>query len=298
MDVPIAYAVIRTAATYVPDTDAEVIVDAHVHLFPPPVLADRAGYVARDAWFRQLYEHARARLAGPDELLRAMDEAGVDRAVVAAFPWRDQELCEEHNAYFRGLAGEERLTLLCTVQPAAGDRAVDELRRCLDAGFAGLGEMNVDAQGVQLADDGHWSPLVAPLVEAGATLMLHCSEPVGHHYPGKGLNTPDKVYRFALAHPDLKIVAAHWGGGLPFYYLMPEMGPSLPNLYFDSAATEFLYDSRVYERVVSAAGSDRALFGSDFPLLAPGRAMAHARGAGLAETEPFFGANAAAVYSR
>ena len=273
-----------------------MIVDAHVHLFPPSMVAGRAAYLERDAWFRQLYEPARARLASAGDLLRSMDQAGVDRSVVAAFPWRDQALCEEHNGYFGSLLSSERMALLCTVQPRAGRRAVDELRRCLDAGFAGLGEMNVDAAGVELAEDDCWGPLVEALVEAGATLMLHCSEPVGHAYPGKGRNTPDKVYAFALAHPELKLVAAHWGGGLPFYYLMPELGPALPNMYFDSAATEFLYDGRVYGSALAAAGAERSMFGSDFPLLPQERALAHARSGGLGADEPYFGATAAAVY--
>jgi len=275
-----------------------VIVDAHVHLFPPGVVADRSPYLTRDEWCRQLYEPPRARMATLDELLRSMDEAGVDRSVVAAFPWRDQALCEEHNAYFRELAGEERLILLATVQPRAGRRALDELKRCLDAGFAGLGEMNVDAQGVELADEEAWGPLAEALVEARGTLMIHASEPVGHVYRGKGQNTPEKIYRFALAHPELKLVAAHWGGGLPFYYLMPEMAPSLPNLYFDSAATELLYDSRVYRSALELAGAERSIFGSDFPLLAQSRALAHVRAAGVDPGSPFFGATAVAVYSR
>ena len=214
---------------------------------------------------------------------------------MAGFPWASQELCEEHNACYLELDGE-RLVRLCTVQPLAGRRAVDELRRCLDAGFAGLGEMNPDAEGVALSDEDHWGPLAECLVEAQATLLLHCSEPVGHAYAGKGATTPDKVYRFALAHPELKIVGAHWGGGLPFYYLMPEVGPALPNLYFDSAATEFLYDTRVFGIAAGLAGTDRVLFGSDFPLLSQQRALSHARAAGLHDADPFFGDNAAAVY--
>jgi uncharacterized protein len=274
-----------------------VIVDAHVHLFTPAVLADRGAYLARDEWFRDLYTHERARLASPEDLLRGMDEAGVDRAVVAAFPWRDQALCEEHNAYYRQLTSD-RLAFLCTVQPRAGQRAADELRRCLDAGFAGLGEMNVDAQGVELSEDDCWGRLAEVLVDAGGALMLHCSEPVGHSYPGKGRNTPGKMYRFAVAHPDLKIVAAHWGGGLPFYYLMPELKPALPNLYFDSAATEYLYDHRVFETVIGMAGPERALFGSDFPLLSQKRALSHARSCDVAPEhhDAVFGENAARVY--
>ena len=118
-----------------------MIVDAHVHLFPTSVLANRRGYLGRDEWFRRLYEPDRARLATTEDLLRSMDAAEVERSVVAGFPWASQELCEDHNACYREL-DDERLVRLCTVQPRAGRRAVDELRRCLDVGFAGLGEMN------------------------------------------------------------------------------------------------------------------------------------------------------------
>ena len=271
-------------------------IDAHVHAFPPDIVAGRGAYLERDRWFHELYSNERARLATADDVLRNMDTAGIERSVLAAFPWADQALCEAHNAYFRTLA-DQRLTRLCTVQPAAGQRAVDELCRCLDAGFAGLGEMNVDALGTPLTDDS-WEALIERLVEAGGALMLHCSEPVGHAYPGKGTNTPDKVYALAVAHPELKIVGAHWGGGLPFYYLMPEMKPALPNLYFDSAATEYLYDTRVFGVVSGLVGEDHILFGSDFPLLGQKRALAHAINAGLNPADPFFGANAAAVYRR
>jgi len=47
----------------------------------------------------------------------------------------------------------------------------------------------------------------------------------------------------------LKIVCAHWGGGLPFYALMPEVGKSFTNVFFDTAATVFLYQPQIFEQV-------------------------------------------------
>src|SRR5947199_68154 len=54
-------------------------------------------------------------------------------------------------------------------------------------------------------------------------LLFHASEPVGHVYPGKRGGEPGSLYRFIAANPDVRIICAHWGGGLPFYALMPEV---------------------------------------------------------------------------
>jgi len=79
------------------------------------------------------------------------------------------------------------------------------------------------------------------------------------------------LYPFISRYPDLTIVCAHWGGGLPFYALMPEVKEVLKNVYFDTAASPFLYKPEVYQQVSQLVGADRILFGSDYPLLAQSR---------------------------
>jgi predicted TIM-barrel fold metal-dependent hydrolase len=98
-------------------------------------------------------------------------------------------------------------------------------------------------------------------------LLLHASEPVGHDYPGKGLVTPAVLEMFIGQLPGVNIICAHWGGGLPFYSLMPDVKKTLANVYYDSAASPFLYTPAVYGAVAALAGNDRVLFGSDFPLI-------------------------------
>jgi hypothetical protein len=71
--------------------------------------------------------------------------------------------------------------------------------------------------------------------------------------------------------PDLTIVCAHWGGGLPFYALMPEVRKAMANVYFDTAASPFLYTAEIYKQVIQLAGARKILFGSDYPVLPPGR---------------------------
>ena len=52
---------------------------------------------------------------------------------------------------------------------------------------------------------------------------------------------------------------------------MPEVKQDLKNVYYDTAASPYLYDPRIYIYMKELAGSDKILFGSDFPLLPPSR---------------------------
>ena len=81
------------------------------------------------------------------------------------------------------------------------------------------------------------------------------------------------LYPFIARFPDLTIVCAHWGGGLPFYVLMPEVKLAMKNVLFDTAASPLLYSSQIYSQVVQLVGADKILFGSDYPLLTPRRLL-------------------------
>jgi len=119
-----------------------------------------------------------------------------------------------------------------------------------------------------LGDKEATQPIVEALRKHKLILLTHASEPVGHDYPGKGIITPDRLYPFITSFPDLTIVCAHWGGGLPFYALMPEVKQAMKNVFFDTAASPFLYCPQVYNQVIQLVGADKILFGSDYPLLA------------------------------
>jgi len=264
-----------------------VIVDSHTHVFPPQVRDQREEYLQRDATFRELYSNPRSKLASAEELLASMDEAGVDVSVIAGFAWSEMELCRQTNDYLLEAAvrSDGRLLPFCCVQPRAGDEARSEMQRCAAAGARGVGELRPLNQGYDLSDSEEAGLLAWASSSYDLPLLLHVSEPVGHRYPGKeGLDLAP-LYRFIESFPGVTIVAAHWGGGLPFYALMPEVRDALGSTYFDTAATPLLYDPSIYRRAIDLVGADRILFGSDFPLLSQARCLAQAREADLPEEE-------------
>ena len=159
----------------------------------------------------------------------------------------------------------------CTVVP--GDPcAAHEIARCAALGFRGVGELNADGQRFDVTDEQTMRPVIEACRAHGMVMLLHASEPLGHGYPGKGGTTPEKLARLLGMAQDVPIVLAHWGGGLIFYSLMPEIEELTRMTYYDSAATPYLYDPQVY-RIGAQLGTSRLLFGSDFPLMSQRRAL-------------------------
>jgi len=265
-------------------TDYALVIDAHCHILPPSFRDRRAEIAQRDATFSELLASPDARIASAEDLLEAMDRDGVDWAVVMGMGWTDYETAVEANDYIIQAVGEhpDRLTGFCSVNPAWGEPAVAEAKRCLAAGLVGIGELHADTQGFDITDAGTMAPVMDLARVNGLPVLVHASEPVGHQYPGKGSATPDKLYRFIQNFPDNVIICAHWGGGLPFYSLMPEVPDVLKNVYFDSAASPFLYRPEVFSAVAELAGAGKVLFASDYPLMEASRPLQQVRGAGLA----------------
>ncbi|MDO9444401.1 MAG: amidohydrolase family protein [Dehalococcoidia bacterium] len=236
-----------------------MIVDIHTHIFPPRLIEDRVRLAALDPAFGELYGDPKAKMATDENLLASMREAGVDISVACGFWWSDPALAAEHAAYLVASAAASGGRIVPFVpQPAS----------LAPAGAAGIGE-------VREADPGR--------IEAGALpLLAHVSEEVGHAYRGKtGGLTPGGVWRLLEAQPGARVIAAHWGGGLAFAALMPEMRALLEadRLIFDTAASAYLYDPAVYRLGLELAGRGAVAWGSDFPLRSQSRDRAEVEAA-------------------
>ena len=250
-----------------------MIIDFHAHVFPPQIKKNRGKYVDSDPCFAILYSDSKAKLATADELISSMDKDKIDISVIANIGWTTHDLCVETNDYILEMIARypRRLVGFCAVQPNSYDAALAEIERCARAGVRGVGELRPDTQLFDFGDETLMTPLVGVMTKYKLMLLTHASEPVGHRYPGKGSITPDMLYSLVTGFPHLTIICAHWGGGLPFYALMPEVKQAMSNVFFDTAASPLLYTPQVYRQVVQMVGADRVLFGSDYPLLAPSR---------------------------
>lgn len=262
---------------------------------------ERSFYLKRDPCFASLYPNAKAEMVTAEELVASMDESGIDRSVVLNIGWTSHELCRESNDYIMEAVSRypQRLIGFCALQLRAGEAAIAELERCCRGGMQGIGEMRSDIQGFDIGDATIMKPIAAIAEREGLIILTHASEPVGHIYPGKGALTPEILYRFIANFPQLHIVLAHWGGGLPFYALMPEVAEVLKNVFFDTAASPFLYRDLVFRHGIELVGADKILFGSDYPLIAQTRLIERIKSLNLPPEveDKILGANAQRLLS-
>ncbi|MHB1160387.1 MAG: amidohydrolase family protein [Chloroflexota bacterium] len=275
------------------------VVDCHTHIFPPEVKQRRETFCMLDDYFTDLYGNHGAKIATVEELLAEMDDAGVDLSVACGFGWSDPELCAMQNDYLIDCIRRypTRIAALASIQPLQGDRAMAEVERCLAAGMKGVGELMPDGQGYRLSELHRLTPFFQYASTRGFPVMTHASEPAGHHYPGKGTATPDTVWTLVQAFPEVRLILAHWGGGYPFYELMPEVRRGSANVSYDSAASTYLYEPQVFLQVGRMVGFAKVMWGSDYPVLRQGRFLQRVRDLPMeeGEMEAVLGGNAARV---
>jgi predicted TIM-barrel fold metal-dependent hydrolase len=253
-----------------------MIIDFHTHLFPDEVRKKRPSFCRRDKGFRLIYQNDRARIASLEELLRNMDRDGVERSVICGFPWIDPGLCREGNDYLFSCSRRhpDRLIAFACLPLSFPRLAERELERCLSREMRGIGELAFYRQEFSPRDVQRLSAILQPLSEREIPLLLHANEPVGHDYPGKSLRDLRPIYQLLLALPRVTIILAHWGGGFFFYELMPEVARAAQGVFYDTAASPFLYRPQVYALAIKIIGPQRILFGSDYPLISPARYFA------------------------
>ena len=260
-----------------------MIIDFHTHIFPPRIRENREDFLKGEEAFKTLYNSPQARLVGAGDLISAMDEADVQKSVVFGFPWENADYFKLNNDYVIEAVNRypDRLVGLACFSPFSPTGA-REAERCFDLGLSGVGELAVYGGGITAAVVQTLEPVMATCLERDGLFMLHTNEPVGHQYPGKTPNTLRQIYDFVKTYPENRIILAHWGGGLLFYALMKkEVVKVLENVWFDTAASPFLYHPEMYRVAGEVVGFDKILFGSDYPLLKPQQYFKEMEAAGL-----------------
>ena len=249
-----------------------MIIDAHVHLLSPKNREDAADTFLAEGDFlyhemsvtheKQIWQRASF-----ENLMRVMEDTEIDGAVVFGFPWRSSDRCRWDNEYVANCCqlADGKLWWLAVFQPYCGQTAVDELYNCLsDPHMLGV-KIKAQFQGFSLTEDGLLRPFLEEVCRHEKIALIHVQQPINASYG----NGPFELLTLAKHFPDVKIIAAHYGGMLGMYSAYLPVREMLSNVFYDTALG-------VTAGEVAAAYSniglgDKVLFGSDFPMHSPGK---------------------------
>lgn len=227
-----------------------MIIDFHTHCFPNklasrviPMLSEKCGGIIPQTD------------GTVGDLIRLMDEAGVDKACVMNIATNPTQM-RAVNDFALSINGD-RLISFGSVHPDAPDWE-DELDRIYEMGLKGI-KLHPDYQGFY-ADDEKMKPIYRKISALGFVTLFHAGFDYGFAPPYHCM--PQNIIR-ALSWFDSPVVAAHWGGINICTNVLDELCGM--NVYFD---TSFGYGSMpppVQKMIIEKHGADKLLFASDSP---------------------------------
>ena len=251
-----------------------VRMDAHVHYTPPAMRDNLEAYAEVEPYWGLLVapggdQRSLQGWADPEQMAADMDQAGLEQVVLVGEAQTRHENCVERNNVGLELMRRwpTRVQAFAVVQPLEGEKAIDELKRCVDGGMRGMGEMG-HYSGMYRFDSPAFLRVVEACIRLNIPINLHSNEEVGHFYLGKSIIPLRDYYRLICRYPEMKLIMAHWGGGLFFYEIMPEVRRNLKNVSYDTAGGPLIFPTRaIFETALHILDHRKILYGSDYPLL-------------------------------
>ncbi|UVO49679.1 amidohydrolase family protein [Sphingomonas sp. SUN019] len=259
-------------------------IDIVVNLFGPEQVA--AGQTGFDAAFMDQVRMPAAMRGGVDidDYVRIMDEAGVAHSLLVAVRagdpnWRGSfeisydtvaRWCDRHPTRFSGLAGAD---------PTRGMAQLRDLERAAALGFVGV---HAYPHWFRLPPDAaRWYPIYAKCCELDLPFMLQVGQNLIYQKDVRlpSVARPILLDQVAIDFPDLTIIGIHVG--IPWADEMIAMAWKHARVFIgiDAYAPRHLPPTLV--RYMDSYGSDKVLFGTDWPVIDPRRAVAEVEALGL-----------------
>ncbi|MBF6327755.1 amidohydrolase family protein [Nocardia transvalensis] len=218
--------------------------------------------------------------------LEAMDAAGVDRAVISAWHAPEGSLIGNDEVAAWVAQAPDRLSGLASVDLRKPVAAVRELRRRVrDEGFKGLRVLPWLWE--TPPTDRRFYPLFAECVELGVPFCTQVGHtgPLRPSEPGRPIPYLDQV---ALDFPELTIVCGHIG--YPWTEEMIAVARKHENVVIDTSAyTTKRLPPELISYLKTGSGRHKVLFGTNYPMIMPGHALAGLDDLGLdAETRELY----------
>lgn len=278
------------------------VIDIVVNAYTPDVVKDRPAWSKGFLGDKIGMDQGDLKGVTLEQYIEKMDEAGIDRSFLIATkagpaghpesfrlePERVAKMVEKYPDRFSGLIG---------VDPTEGVRGVADMKFAVESmGFVGA---HLYPHWFGLAPDHRrYYPFYAKCVELDVPIQMqvgHCLRYSATH-PLRSVGRPITLDTIACEIPELKLVGIHIGW--PWTEEMIAVAYKHPNVYIGSDAYAPKHWPAEFVHFINTFGQDKVMFGTDFPVIDPNRAVREIQDLGLREGSlaKLMGLNAAKLY--
>lgn len=229
------------------------IIDAHCHIYPDKI-AQKASESTGD-----FYSIAMCLDGKISTLLEHGGNAGIEHFVVQSVATTPKQVSSINNFIATSVAQSDgKFTGLGTLHPDSEDikADVDEIIRL---GLKGI-KLHPDIQRFKLDD--YRMLKIYELCEGKLPILIHTGD---HRYD---YSNPNRIMPILDIYKDLTVIGAHFGG----WSIWEEATEKLckyKNFYVDCSSSLYAITSEKAKELIMAYGTNRVLFGTDYPMWEP-----------------------------
>ena len=225
------------------------IADAHTHIFPAKI-AEKA-----TASISKFYNVPMQFIGLSSHLLESDSRIGVGKYLVCSTATRPDQVRSINDFIAGECAREPRFLGFATLHPRMEGWEA-ELDRVLELGLHGV-KLHPDFQDFCI-DDPACIPLYRRIAQSGLPVLFHMGD------ARYDRSAPFRLRNAADAVPDLRCIAAHFGGYQRWQEAMDCLYEG--NIQFDTCSSLFQLSPEYAVEMIRHMGPERFFFGTDFPM--------------------------------
>ncbi|NGM17670.1 amidohydrolase family protein [Eggerthellaceae bacterium zg-893] len=248
------------------------IVDAHAHIYPEKI-AHRAVEAVCDFYSVGMYGEGTI-----EHLLSCQKTAPITHFLVHSVATSPRAV-ESINTFIAQACSDHPEFIGFMTMHQDYEDPEREVQRAIDLGLKGA-KIHPDSQHVDLDDP----RLMAfyEIIEGRLPIVIHTGDYRYDH------SNPVRLKKVLRAFPNLRVDAAHYGSWSRFevgYDVLHDEAAHNDNLFIDTSSSSFMLGARRMRELARLWGTDRVMFGSDYPMWDPADEYATIAHAGFTDDE-------------
>ena len=229
------------------------VFDMHVHIFPDRIAGKAVSAIGK--FYEDFHMEGDGSLGSA---IRLMDEAGITRCAAHSVATTAHQV-ESINGFVLNAWREypDRIIPFAAMHPGV-EHPHEVAEQILNAGFRGI-KLHPEIQGFRI-DAPEVLDMLAPFA-GRIPVLVHAGD---YRYDN---SSPDRLKHVMREFPGLTLICAHLGG----WTVWEEAASQLPgeNIWVDTSSALFALSPERAAQIIRSYGTDRVVYGTDYPMWSP-----------------------------